>query len=91
MIWRAVNVGDRSMRNALLWSVIASEMPIQPRGLTSVFLTDLQQEVLFHPYVDRGADVRGSRIDLIAPLHRRFDGWLLDYDRPRMAAVFGRT
>ena len=39
-------------------------------------------------YDDRGLDMIATDRALLAPLYRRFDHWLLDYDRARMRETF---
>jgi len=77
------------MRDTLLWTAIVYEMPIRPKAPVLTFLVDFDAMVSLHVYDDRGMDVRSLDRDRLEPLYRKFDGWLLDYDRPRMAAAFG--
>ena len=48
----------------------------------------LPQQVLIHPYDDRGMDVVGSNRPLLARLYANYGSYLLDYDRKIMAATF---
>jgi hypothetical protein len=87
--WRAIDLDDKIMRDTLLWTAIAYEMPIRPKAPVLTFLVDFDAMVSLHVYDDRGMDVTSLAPDRLEPLYRKFDGWLLDYDRPRMAAAFG--
>jgi hypothetical protein len=86
--WCAINLTDPAMRDALLWTSIALEMPIRPKAAVLSFLTDFDAGVMLHVYDDRGMDVCAIARPAIERLYRQFDCWLLDYDRPRMAAAF---
>ena len=44
----------------LLWSALAADLGVKPRANCDVYLFSIKQEVLVHPYDDRGMDVIGS-------------------------------
>jgi hypothetical protein len=75
-------------RDTLLWNAITSEMPIWPSSTDLSFLLHPTKGILLYVYDDRGMDVIGSRPELLRPIYERFDRWLLDSDRTRMAQVF---
>lgn len=50
---------------------------------------NLDRKVLVHPYDDRGLDVIALNRDGLVDLYNKRNGWLLNYDRARMDAVFG--
>lgn len=87
--WRAIDLDEPRMRDTLLWASIAYEMPIAPKAPILSWLIDFEAGVMLHVYDDRGMDVRALGRGAIELLYRQFDAWLLDYDRPRMAAAFG--
>jgi hypothetical protein len=80
----------KTMLNKLLWGVLAAELGIRPRLRCGLYLADPARGVLAHPYDDRGMDVIGPNTPLLRQLYQRFNGYLLDYDRARMDADFGR-
>lgn len=80
--------GGRELLNRLLWGVLANEIGIRPRLPSQLYLADLQRGILAHPYDDRGMDVIGPNHTLLRELYTRFDAYLLDYDRERMAGYF---
>lgn len=86
--WRAINLYEPTMRDTLLWTSIVYEMPISPKALVMSWLVDYEAGVMLHVYDDRGMDLRALERRAIEPYYRRFDAWLLDHDRPRMAAAF---
>ncbi len=80
----------KAMLNKLLWGVLAAELGIRPRLRCGLYLADPARGVLAHPYDDRGMDLIGPNTPLLRQLYQRFNGYLLDYDRARMDADFGR-
>ena len=54
-----------------------------------LMLFDLELGVMVNPYDDRGMDVFGPNRELLSELYKKRNGWLLDYDRERMQAVYG--
>ncbi|WP_309572266.1 DUF3885 domain-containing protein [Deinococcus sp.] len=72
----------------LLWGALAAEMGIRPRLRGDVYLADLSEGILLHPYDDRGLDIVGSKRTQLLPLYTAFGGWLLDHDRPQMDSMF---
>ncbi len=79
---------ERVALDTLIWHAVANEMPIYPSLPLQVFLLDQKYSVLVHIYDDRGMDVIADQARALTPLYRRFSGWLLDFDRPRMALIF---
>ena len=71
-----------------LWAVLAKDLGIYPQSKCDLYLFDLEQSILLHPYDDRGMDIIGSNKDKLKELYDRFNQWLLDYDRAEMAAYF---
>jgi hypothetical protein len=80
---------ERDALHRLLWGALAADLGIEPRLRASVFIADPARGILVHPYDDRGMDVMGPNRALPSELYRRFHGYLLDYDRERMAGFFG--
>jgi Domain of unknown function (DUF3885) len=88
-IWRAFDVtSDIASRDTLLWCSIAYEMPIEPKSPVETYLVDLERGILVHVYDDRGMDVSALTASVLLPFYKKFDNWLLDYDRERMEATF---
>lgn len=75
---------------ALLWASVASEMGIGPKAssVDKIHIADLQNRLALTAYDDRGMDVVGPERLALVPLYRKFNAWLLDYDRAEMDAKF---
>ncbi len=73
----------------LIWNNLAQDIGVEPRAPVLSKLVDRTRGIVVNAYDDRGMDVIALTPGPIAGLYRRFDAWLLDYDRPRMAEAFG--
>ncbi|WP_332770839.1 DUF3885 domain-containing protein [Phenylobacterium sp.] len=69
----------------LLWNQIAHEIGVMPQAPVMSKLIDLERGVSVNAYDDRGLDITSIAKESISGLYKRFDTWLLDHDRPRMA------
>lgn len=91
-IWRAFDVtSDIATRDVLLWCSLAYEMPIEPNAPVISYLADLERGLLLHVYDDRGMDVSALAASPLLPCYKKFDHWLLDYDRDRMKVAFAEA
>ncbi|RJF87697.1 DUF3885 domain-containing protein [Oleomonas cavernae] len=73
----------------LTWCAVSGEIDVKPQASAfKIYLVDPDRKVIAHVYDDRGMDVVALEPDTLRPLYRQFQGWLLDYDRSRMDAVF---
>lgn len=65
-------------------------MPIHPkaRSLDSIHIADFEKRLALTVYDDRGMDVIGPSATALSSLYRKFNPWLLDYDRVEMDAKF---
>jgi hypothetical protein len=89
--WYAAQfTNDEGSVSALLWASIAREMDIRPkaRWIDTIHIADLQKRLALTVYDDRGMDVIGPSGPALSPLYRKFNPWLLDYDRAEMDAKF---
>lgn len=78
----------REALHRLLWGALAVDLGVRPRLTGHLYVASLERGIVIHPYDDRGMDVAGPNHALLAELHRRFDGYLLEHDRDRMRAFF---
>jgi len=73
----------------LLWCAFAGDLgSIRPRPACAIYLFELAKAVMVFPYDDRGMDVVGPNHALLSELYRRFNSYLLDYDRAAMERSF---
>ncbi len=86
--WAAYDLSRRDQRDVLLWCAISDEMSIGPDAAVTSYIVDPDADLALHVYDDRGMDLIGLTPDTVRDAYGRFDGWLLDYDRPRMRRIF---
>jgi hypothetical protein len=87
--WKCFDIGsDRLARDTLLWCSTSAEMAIRPKVPLTIYLLEPVRRIMLHLYDDRGMDVSSILKDALTGTYVAFDRWLLDFDRPRMAAVF---
>lgn len=79
----------RDALHALLWGALATWLGIRPFLIGSLYVASRERGIVVHPYDDRGMDIAGPNHALLAELHQRFHGYLLDHDRERMDTFFG--
>lgn len=60
----------------------------EPSVREPFFFMDLDKNACFHVYDDRGLDLAAEKPDVLLPLYREYNDWLLDYDLERMDSVF---
>ncbi|RYY83659.1 MAG: DUF3885 domain-containing protein [Chitinophagaceae bacterium] len=73
----------------LLWCALSADLgSIRPRPLCSVYLFNLDAQVMAFPYDDRGMDVVGSNSNLLEKLYRQHSAYLLEHDLEAMRASF---
>lgn len=87
--WKCFDIrADRLQRDTLLWCSISAEMAVKPKVPVTIYLIEPARRIMLHVYDDRGMDVSAILPDALTGPYVAFDRWLLDYDRPRMAAAF---
>ena len=75
--------------NKLLEEIIKADLGSGNFFLTSsVYFICTKDNVLFHLYDDRGADLVADKKEKISHVYRRFNHFILDYDRKRTDDMF---
>lgn len=81
---------SRSLRyDAVLEGIANADHGIIPSIGSWVCFLNVQNDVIFHMYDDRGLDVIATKRDALLPLYRNFNSWILDYDRAQIDRCFG--
>lgn len=75
----------------LLWSALAIDLGVQPRANCDVYLFSIKQEILVHPYDDRGMDVIGPNKAVLQGLFNKYRHYLLEYDMEVMEMQYGNA
>ena len=81
---------DTGAVSALIWASVASDMDIRPkaRRIATIHIADIDKRLALNVYDDRGMDVVGPYGPALKSLYRKFNPWLLDYDRAEMDEKF---
>ena len=100
-IERAVSGGDEVERSFLCWklkdynpqklmkSIITADLGSGNDFLTSsVYFVCTKDNVLFHLYDDRGADLVADKKEKIYNIYNRLNHLILDYNRERIDSIF---
>lgn len=67
---------------------------IQPRIsnggslLGDVYFINLNKKIIFHMYDDRGLDIIATDKETLAPLYKKYNDWILNYDRNKIDTLF---
>jgi len=72
----------------LLNNIITAELGGESRYSGSVFIYNLNSDLLFSIYDDRGADLIATEKETLKPIYTKLNGMLLKYDREQMDKVF---
>lgn len=73
----------------ILKNIIQYESPHHPtRSFGPTIFFHPGKQIVYHLYDDRGLDLVATSKEVLQPLYHQFHDWLLDYDRPRMDAIF---
>jgi hypothetical protein len=81
-------VSKKYLKN-VIWGALASDLGIKPRGGGRFYIYCLTTKALLHPYDDRGMDLIVPNKEYATDLFKKFNHYLLDYDRVAMEAVYG--
>lgn len=57
---------------------------------SSVFFADTENAILFYLYDDRGADLVAESKASLYPIFKKFNDWILDYDREKVNMTFAK-
>lgn len=74
--------------NKLLEEIIKADLGGFTALVSSVFLFDTNLNVLFYFYDDRGLDIVSEKKEVIYPLYKDYNKWILDYYREHINKVF---
>lgn len=86
--WDTIQLTEKSQLQEVLWLALGAELGIRPRLVTDVYFVDFAQNLVLHPYDDRGMDVAATNKDALIPLYHTFGDWLLEWNRPEIQAHF---
>ena len=54
-----------------------------------VYFLNIDKKLIFHMYDDRGLDIIATDKEIIRPIYKKHNDWILDYDREQIDKQFG--
>jgi hypothetical protein len=87
---------DRINHKNILTAIRHSDFPPrQPRLDTNGFLTskeiyfvNIEKKLIFHMYDDHGLDLISADKEILRPIYKKHNDWILDYDRKQIDTQF---
>lgn len=73
---------------SLLKAICNQDLGIRPSIFNRVYFVNVDKETIFHVYDDRGCDVLATSPESISDIYKRYNNWILDYDKPEIDKVF---
>lgn len=89
--WAGTLLDGPDLIKEALWLALGSELGIRPAANASLYFVDFENQIVLHPYDDRGMDVIATRGEALSDLYRSRHSWLLEYDMARMRVVFEKA
>ncbi|MDI9512012.1 MAG: DUF3885 domain-containing protein [Bacillota bacterium] len=77
--------------DVLLKSIIMSDFGHFISLSSNVYFINVKDDLLFHLYDDRGADIVSKEKEILIPLYIKFNDLILDYDREKIDNVFANS
>ncbi|UHA71929.1 DUF3885 domain-containing protein [Paenibacillus sp. 481] len=72
----------------LLKAIGNQDYTIDPYVSDGVFFVEPQKHIIYYLYDDRGLDVISNNRESLLPLYKKFNHWILDYDREKIDRLF---
>ncbi|EMY59899.1 DUF3885 domain-containing protein [Leptospira terpstrae] len=73
----------------LIEALIHRDFPNKiPRITDDLIFVNLDKKIIFKIYDDRGLDVVSKTIETLEPIYKKYNEWILDYDRVKIDHVF---
>lgn len=74
---------------SLFWCAFTVDFPsLRPNPRCDLYIFNLKERILVHPYDDRGMDIIGQNKDILKKIYVKHNRFLLDFDRARMSKSF---
>ena len=54
----------------------------------TIFFLNLDKKLIFHMYDNRGLDIISAKKEILHPIYKKHNEWLLEYDRDKMDKMF---
>lgn len=72
----------------LLKTICNQDLGLKPSIFHRVYFININRKTIFHVYDDRGCDLLAPSPDSIRDIYKKYNAWILDYDKPEIDQVF---
>lgn len=91
--WKRVNIPSLNLKainyKNILLSLIHTDFGCRSPSISGeCFFINKSKNIIVNLYDDRGMDVISASKDVLIPLYKQHNNWLLNYDRKKMDLVF---
>lgn len=98
-----IDIDDNIIKQTqLFWDLKKSKIPVEKlfreiilgdiggskEFISSIYLFDIENHVVLHPYDDRGLDIVAYDKNTLTPIYNKLYKWILDYDRIQVDKIF---
>lgn len=73
---------------SMLKAICNQDMGLKPKIVHDVYIINTNKNTIFHVYDDRGCDVLSTSSKNIKDMYKKYNHWILDYDRNEIDKVF---
>ncbi|MBW7453115.1 DUF3885 domain-containing protein [Paenibacillus sepulcri] len=63
-------------------------MGLTPTIIGDVYFINTINNTIYHLYDDRGLDIVAEKLEVLKELYKKFNEWILEFDRPRINEMF---
>ncbi len=91
--WRRVTISNIltshiNYKNILAALINTDFPPRRPRTYGEYFFIHNAKDIILNLYDDRGMDVIATDVGALQELYKKYNGWILDYDKPHIEKIF---
>ncbi len=72
----------------MLKAICNQDLGVKPCFFNRVYFININKVTISHVYDDKGCDLLATLTETIRGIYKRYNDWILDYDRPEIEKVF---
>lgn len=80
---------DYNFIKPIIWAIGGKEIGIKPTADVLAFFIDLEREIIFHLYDDRGLDIVANKKETLLDCYHKYSNWILESKRKEIDQIFG--
>jgi len=74
--------------NKIFCEIIFGDIGGSKEFVSSVYIFDIENHTILHPYDDRGVDIVAYNKNTLTSIYQKLNSWILDYDRKQIDKTF---